>query len=180
MPRFFVNNDKENIMQRHPLADIIEPVVAPLGYDVVRILTIGDSNPVLQVMIEHQDYQKELTVDDCAVVRRALSTVLDEQDPIDGKYTLEVSSPGLDRPLTTPDHFRRYKNYMVKLETIEMVEKRKRFKGVITDVSSADEVFIKMEETIYKIAFANIAKAKIVITDELWEQYLKSHKQTEA
>jgi len=167
-------------MQKHYLADVIEPVVKDLGFETVRILTIGDSNPVLQIMIEHKDYQQELTVDDCALVSRALSTFLDEKDPIEGRYTLEVSSPGLDRPLTKIEHFRRYINYVIKLETIEPVEKRKRFKGIITDVSPSDEITVNMDETLYKIAFANVAKAKIVITDELWEQYLKSHKKEKA
>ena len=167
-------------MQKHYLADVIEPVVKDLGFETVRILTIGDSNPVLQIMIEHKDYQQELTVDDCALVSRALSTFLDEKDPIEGRYTLEVSSPGLDRPLTKIEHFRRYINYVIKLETIEPVEKRKRFKGIITDVSPSDEITVNMDETLYKIAFANVAKAKIVITDELWEQYLKSHKKAKS
>jgi len=164
-------------MQRHSLADIIEPVADNLGYEVVRILTIGDSRPTLQVMIEHKDSSKELTVDDCALFSRALSAVLDEKDPIDDRYTLEISSPGLDRPLTKLEHFKRYINYTVKLETLEPVEKRKRFKGEIKSVSSSDEITILMEGTEYKIDFANIAKAKIVITDELWAQYLNSHKQ---
>jgi len=164
-------------MQRHSLADIIEPVADNLGYEVVRILTIGDSNPVLQVMIDHKDSTKELTVDDCATVSRAISAVLDEKDPINDRYTLEVSSPGLDRPLTKPEHFKRYINYVIKLETIEPVEKRKRFKGEIKAVSPTDEITLSMDGTDYKMDFANISKAKIVITDELWAQYLNSHKQ---
>lgn len=167
-------------MQKHYLADIIEPAVKNLGFETVRILTIGDSNPTLQIMIEHQDYQKELTVDDCALVSRAISALLDEKDPIDSRYTLEISSPGLDRPLTKIEHFRRYINYVIKLETVEPVEKRKRFKGTITAVLPSDEIVLDMDETTYKIAFANVAKAKIVITDELWEQYLKSHKKAKS
>lgn len=166
-------------MQKHYLAEIIEPVADKMGFEVVRILTIGDSNPTLQVMIEHKDYNRELTVDDCAEVSRALSAMLDEKDPISDKYTLEVSSPGLDRPLTTIEHFKRYVGYVIKLETVEMVEKRKRFKGTIEKVTPLNEVVLKMEETEYKIAFDNIAKAKIVITDELWAQYLKAHKTSE-
>lgn len=166
-------------MQKHYLAEIIEPVADKMGFEVVRILTIGDSNPTLQVMIEHKDYNRELTVDDCAEVSRALSAMLDEKDPISDKYTLEVSSPGLDRPLTTIEHFKRYVGYVIKLETVEMVEKRKRFKGTIEKVTPLNEVVLKMEEAEYKIAFDNIAKAKIVITDELWAQYLKAHKTSE-
>lgn len=167
-------------MQTHYLADIIEPVVSGLGYETVRILTIGESNPVLQIMIEHQDYEKEITVDDCAAVSRAVSAVMDEKDPIENRYTLEVSSPGLDRPLTKPEHFKRYIGYVIKLETVSPVEKRKRFKGTIDAVAEDNAVTLTMENIAYTIAFDNIAKAKIVLTDELWEKYLKSQKTNNA
>jgi ribosome maturation factor RimP len=163
-------------VQKHYLADIIEPVIDALGYDTVRILTIGDSNPTIQIMIEHKDYEKELTVDDCAKVSRAISAVMDEKDPIENKYTLEVSSPGLDRPLTKIEHFKRYINYVIKLETINPVEKRKRFKGVIENVTDDNQVVMLMEGVSYNIDYDNISKAKIVITDELWEQFLKAQK----
>ncbi len=162
-------------MQKHYLANVIEPVVDGLGYETVRILTIGDANPVLQVMIEHKNYEQEITVDDCALVSRALSAALDENDPIEGRYTLEVSSPGLDRPLTKPEHFKRYLGYVVKLETAEPVEKRKRFKGTL-EAADDNSLTIKMEDVVYAIAYENIIKAKIVLTDELWEKYLKSQK----
>lgn len=166
-------------MQRHYLANVIEPIVEGLGYETVRILTIGDANPVLQIMIEHKNYEQEITVDDCALVSRALSASLDEKDPIEGRYTLEVSSPGLDRPLTKPEHFKRYVGYVIKLEVSEPVEKRKRFKGTIE--TAANEILtLKMEESVYTIAYDNIIKAKIVLTDELWEKYLKSQKTTNA
>jgi ribosome maturation factor RimP len=167
-------------MQRHHLADIIEPVVEALGFETVRILTIGDSNPTLQIMVDYPDGSKEITVDDCAAVSRALSKELDEKDPIDNRYTLEVSSPGLDRPLTKLAHFARYVNYTVKLETLEPIEKRKRFKGIIKNVSSAGLIDLEMDGTVYQLPFDNITKAKIVITDELWEEYLKNHKSSEA
>lgn len=163
-------------MQKHYLADIIEPVIDTLGYDTVRILTIGESNPTIQIMIEHKDYEKELTVDDCAKVSRAISAVMDEKDPIENKYTLEVSSPGLDRPLTKLEHFKRYINYVIKLETINVVEKRKRFKGVIENVTEDNQVVLHMEGVSYNVDYDNISKAKIVITDELWEQFLKAQK----
>jgi ribosome maturation factor RimP len=163
-------------VQKHYLADIIEPVIDALGYDTVRILTIGDSNPTIQIMIEHKDYEKELTVDDCAKVSRAISAVMDEKDPIENKYTLEVSSPGLDRPLTKIEHFKRYINYVIKLETINPVEKRKRFKGVIENVTDDNQVVMLMEGISYNIDYDNISEAKIVITDELWEQFLKAQK----
>ncbi len=167
-------------MQKHYLADIIEPAVQAVGFDVVRILTIGETNPVLQIMIEHKDDSKEVTVDDCAVASRAVSAILDEKDPIENRYTLEVSSPGLDRPLTKLEHFKRYTNYVIKLETVNPVEKRKRFKGILVSAADNGELTIKMEEETYQISFDNVAKAKIVLTDELWEKYLKSHKSEQA
>ena len=94
-------------MQKHYLSEVIEPVVNELGFDVIRILTIGETNPTLQIMIEHIDYTKEITVDDCTTVSKALSVALDEKDPIENKYTLEVSSPGIDRPLKTDKDFNR-------------------------------------------------------------------------
>ena len=147
-------------MQKHYLADLIEPVIEGLGFQTVRILRIGEQNPVLQIMIEHNDYTKELTIDDCAKVSRCVSEVLDEKESIDGRYTLEVSSPGIDRPLTKLEHFSRYLGYLIKIETIEAVEKRKRFKATIENVSQNGEITIKMEDTIYTIAYDNISKAK--------------------
>lgn len=167
-------------MQKHYLADILEPVIDQMGYDTVRIMTIGEKDPTLQIMIEHKESGKELTVDDCAAVSRAVSAVLDEKDSIDGRYTLEISSPGLDRPLTKPEHFLRYIGYAVKVETVEPVEKRKRFKGTLKNISADNVITIDMEDKDYSVAFANIAKAKIVITDELWEQFMKSRKPFEA
>ena len=167
-------------MQKHYLADILEPVIDQMGYDTVRIMTIGEKDPTLQIMIEHKESGKELMVDDCAAVSRAVSAVLDEKDPIDGRYTLEISSPGLDRPLTKPEHFLRYIGYAVKVETVEPVEKRKRFKGTLKNISADNVITIDMEDKDYSVAFANIAKAKIVITDELWEQFMKSRKPFEA
>ncbi|MBR5599555.1 MAG: ribosome maturation factor RimP [Alphaproteobacteria bacterium] len=163
-------------MQKHHLADILEPVIENLGFETVRILTIGETNPILQVMIEHTDYSKDISVDDCALVSRSLSAILDEREPIDGKYVLEVSSPGIDRPLTKLEHFSRYVGYLIKLETVEMVEKRKRFKGTIESVSNEGKIALKMDDVIYNIAYENVSKAKIILTDELWEQYLKAHK----
>ncbi len=161
-------------MQKHYLSEMIEPIVEGLGYEVVRITTIGETNPTLQIMIEHKDYEKELTVDDCAKVSRAVSAELDEKDPIENKYKLEVSSPGIDRPLTKLEHFKRYVGEVIKLETAELIENRKRFKGKIKEVNG-EEIVVEDEEVCYQIPFSQVNKAKMVLTDELWERYLKSH-----
>ena len=170
---------KEEKMQKHHLQDMLEPVIEALGYETIRILTIGQVNPTLQVMIDVKDYSREINVEDCAKVSRALSATLDEKDPIKDKYSLEVSSPGLDRPLTKPEHFVRFKDYVIKVETINEVEKRKRIKGINLGLNENNEVRVDMDGKEYVIAFDNISKAKIVITDELWEKYQSEHEAIE-
>ena len=166
-------------MQKHHLQDMLEPVIEALGYETIRILTIGQVNPTLQVMIDVKDYSREINVEDCAKVSRARSATLDEKDPIKDKYSLEVSSPGLDRPLTKPEHFVRFKDYVIKVETINEVEKRKRIKGINLGLNENNEVRVDMDGKEYVIAFDNISKAKIVITDELWEKYQSEHEAIE-
>ena len=164
-------------MQKHYLQDLIEPVVEKEGFELVRVITIGQTNPTLQVMIDTTNGQ-DITVDDCATVSNALSTMLDEKDPIENRYSLEVSSPGLDRPLTKLKHFERWKGYEIKLETEEKFENRKRFKGKIADVVN-DNIILVADETTYTIPFALVSKAKLVVTDELWEEYMAAHQTAE-
>ena len=161
-------------MQKHYLQDLIEPVVEAEGFELVRVLTIGQANPTLQVMIDTLDAKTDVTVDDCAKVSAALSTMLDEKDPIADKYSLEVSSPGPDRPLTKPAHFARFIGYEIKLETEDKVENRKRFKGKLLRADNQN-VTLQMDEAEYVIPFALISKAKLVITDELWKEYMAAH-----
>ena len=164
-------------MQKHYLQDLIEPIVAEAGYELVRVMSIGQVNQTLQVMIDNLD-GSDITVDDCAKVSHLLSEMLDEKDPIADKYSLEVSSPGLDRPLTKLEHFQRYTGYEIKLETGEKVDNRKRFKGKIVEVDN-DNVVLSMDEAKYTIPFAVITKAKLVITDELWAEYQAVHEAVE-
>lgn len=162
---------------RHYLADMLEPVIDNLGYETVRIMTIGQANPTLQIMIDKTD-GTEITVDDCAKVSRALSAVLDEKDPITDKYSLEVSSPGLDRPLTKPAHFVRFAGNEVKIETDELFENRKRFKGSLEGMEDS-AILLTMDGTTYRIPFDIISKAKIVLTEELLAKWEAEHPQTE-
>ena len=164
------------MLTRHHLADMLEPVIDKLGYETVRIMTIGQANPTLQIMIDKTD-GTEISVDDCAKVSRALSEVLDEKDPIADKYNLEVSSPGLDRPLTKPAHFQKFAGYEVKIETDELIKGRKRFKGELKGIEGSD-VLLVMSETVYQIPFDAISKAKIVLTDELLAKWEAAHPQT--
>jgi len=153
------------MQKKHPLQDMLEPVIEGLGFDVVRILTIGNVNPTLQIMIERKD-RKNIIVDDCAKVSRAISAVLDEEDPISGRYSLEVSSPGLDRPLTTLENFERFVGFEAKIETDTEIEKRKRFKGRLIKVEGKN-IFINMEGTEYVVPFDAVSKSKLVLNDEL-------------
>lgn len=158
------------MQNKHPLQDLLEPVVDGLGFDLVRILTIGQANPTLQIMIERKD-RKDIVVEDCARASRAISEVLDEKDPIKDRYSLEVSSPGLDRPLVTLEHFQRFAGYEAKLETSVEVEKRKRFKGKILSVDDKNDIHFKMDGAEYVIPYENVAKAKLIITDEMLKAY---------
>ena len=162
--------EKEVKMQKkHHLHDMLEPVVDKLGFDLVRILTIGNVNPTLQVMIERKD-RKNIVVDDCAAVSRAISAVLDEKDPIAGKYTLEVSSPGIDRPLVNLENFERFCGFDARIETDVEIEKRKRFKGRIVRVDNDVIVFL-MDDKEWNIPFDAVAKAKLLLTDELLQAF---------
>lgn len=159
---------------KHPLEDLLEPVIDGLGYELVRLLTIGQKNPTLQIMIDRKD-GTDINVDDCATVSRAISAVMDEKDPIAEQYSLEVSSPGLDRPLTKVEHFKKFLGYETKIETGTEVSGRKRFKGQTTLVDDKNNITIVMEGQEYVVPFEEINKAKIVLTNELLAEYMAAH-----
>jgi ribosome maturation factor RimP len=115
-----------------------------------------------------------LTVDDCAKVSRAVSKILDEKDPIAGEYTLEVSSPGIDRPLTKLEHFVRFAGFDAKIETLSAVDGRKRFKGKVVSVDENSVINFAMDGVIYAIPFDVVTKAKLILTDELLAQAAES------
>ena len=158
-------------MPQKDLNELIEPLLLKLGYETVRVLLTGNVRKTLQVMIDVKDGSREINVDDCALASRALSKMLDEEDPISGQYTLEVSSPGIDRPLTKPHHFARFTGYEIKLETKKEVDNRKRIKGILSSIDAQNNVHVMMDEKEYIVSFDNILKAKVVLTDELLEQY---------
>lgn len=162
------------MQNKHHLQDLLEPVISELGYETVRIMTIGQTNPTLQIMIDKTD-GGDIVVEDCAKVSRKVSEVLDEKDPIKDQYNLEVSSPGLDRPLTKPEHFARFAGYEAKIETDELIENRKRFKGKIISIDGDNNIRFDMDGTVYAIPFDAVSKAKIVITDELLQKYVDEH-----
>ncbi|MYM55399.1 ribosome maturation factor RimP [Thalassovita mangrovi] len=159
------------------LAEIITPVIEDMGFELVRVRLMGGKTHTLQIMAERPEGGIE--VDDCAKISTAVSAVLDVEDPIVDQYMLEVSSPGIDRPLTRLKDFETYEGYEAKLETTELIDGQRRFKGVLAGVED-DEVLINIdqngEEVTVGLNFDWLSDAKLVLTDELIKEMLKARK----
>ncbi|ETX27791.1 ribosome maturation factor RimP [Roseivivax isoporae] len=155
------------------LAEIVRPVIEDMGFELVRIRLQGGKSPLLQIMAERPEGGIE--VDECAAISTALSAVLDVEDPILDAYTLEVGSPGIDRPLTRLKDFDTFEGYEAKLETHELIDGRKRFKGILAGVEGT-EVLVNVEEGTIGLEFEWLADAKLVLTDELIREMLKARK----
>ncbi|MGK7753158.1 MULTISPECIES: ribosome maturation factor RimP [unclassified Roseovarius] len=155
------------------LAEIVTPVIEDMGFELVRVRLMGGKTATLQIMAERPEGGIE--VDECAEISTAVSAVLDVEDPIVDEYTLEVSSPGIDRPLTRLKDFDEFEGYEAKLETHELIDGRKRFKGVLAGTEGG-EVLINVEEGTIGLHFDWLADAKLVLTDELIKDMLKARK----
>ncbi len=136
---------------------MVEPAVDRLGFELVDVEFISGQK-TLRVYIDGPD---GIHVDDCARVSRQLSALFDVEDPIPGQYTLEVSSPGLDRPLARPQDFTRFTGSQVKIKTLTPIEGRRNFQGRLMGLSG-ECVVLETEETRYDLALANIEKARLV------------------
>lgn len=145
--------------------EIVTPTIEGMGFDVVRVHLSGGENATLQIMAEPAD-GRTMTVDHCADISRAVSAVLDVEDPIPGAYSLEISSPGLDRPLVKLRDFERFAGFEVKLETTEVVDGRRRFKGRLGG-TEGNLVVIDVDGERLTLAHEDIAKAKLIVTDEM-------------
>ncbi|HSP49553.1 MAG TPA: ribosome maturation factor RimP [Pseudolabrys sp.] len=164
------------------VATIAEPVIEQLGYRLVRVKVSAADGCTVQIMVERPD--GTMVVEDCETVSRALSPVLDVADPIDKAYRLEVSSPGIDRPLVRKSDFDRYAGHLVKIETEIPIDGRKRFRGLLigtegeaarirhddTEAGGAAEILLPIEE---------MSEAKLVLTDELVTEALRRGKAAE-
>jgi ribosome maturation factor RimP len=153
------------------IAGLIEPAIQGLGFDLVRVAMIGGtSDPTLQVMAERRD-TRQLTIDDCADISRKLSDLLDAEeaagrDPIEGGYRLEVSSPGIDRPLTRRADFADWAGHEARIKFAEPVDGAKQVSGIIEGISG-DTIRVATPKGERQIEFANIASAKLLLTDKL-------------
>ncbi|MEQ8345507.1 MAG: ribosome maturation factor RimP [Sneathiellaceae bacterium] len=143
---------------------LIRPSLEDMGYDLVRVHFTGGGRPVLQIMCERTD--GSMNLDDCAEVSRAISALLDVEDPVPEAYELEVSSPGVDRPLTRLRDFDRYAGHEAKVELAEPVQGRKRYRGIVKGIDG-DDVVLAVVDGDVALPFSQIKAAKLVLTDAL-------------
>jgi ribosome maturation factor RimP len=165
------------------VASIIEPTIVEMGYQLVRVKLSSQNGMTLQIMAERPD--GIMTVSDCEKLSMAISPVLDVEDPIDKAYHLEVSSPGIDRPMVRKSDFSKWTGHVVKFETSVMVEGRKRFRGKIISVS--EDAFVleretpaKDEDPLVTIPFNTLSEARLILTDDLIRDALKADKMARA
>ena len=155
------------------IAEIITPVVEDMGFEVVRIRLMTGKESILQVMAQTSDGTIE--VDDCGKISTAISAIMDVEDPILDAYTLEVSSPGIDRPLTRLKDFDQWQGFEAKIETEQLIDGRRRFKGELAGTQD-DEVLITIPEGTIGLKFEWLSDAKLVLTDELIRDVLRGRK----
>jgi ribosome maturation factor RimP len=161
------------------IAAIVDPVLRAIGYRLVRVRLTAQNGLTLQIMAERED--GTMTVEDCEAVSRAVSPALDVEDPIEKAYHLEVSSPGIDRPLVRKSDFATWTGHLVKLETSLLVAGRKRFRGRIAE-ADAQTVLVERDQPAYgeeaqvRVPYEAIAEARLVLTDDLIREALTKDK----
>ena len=160
------------------IAGLAEPVLADLGFRLVRVVVSGRNGATVQIMAERPE--GTITVEECAEISRRLSPVLDVHDPMKGQYTLEVSSPGIDRPLVRPSDFDAWAGYEAKIEMKELISGRKRFRGVLEGIEG-EEVRIEVEldqlgRQVIGLPLGLIGEARLVLTEELIRETLRRTK----
>lgn len=161
------------------LAEILAPVIEDLGFELVRIRLQGGRTATLQIMADRPE--GGINVADCAVISTAVSATLDVEDPLEDAYHLEVSSPGIDRPLTRMKDFATFEGYDARIETTQPIDGRKRFKGVLAGVEG-DEVLLNIDDNqggtqTIGLHFEWLADAKLLLTDELIAEMLRQRKE---
>jgi len=157
--------DKVATPDTERIAELIEPSLEAMGYSLVRAMLMGGRRPTLQIMAERRD-EAPMTVEDCADISRTISAVLDVADPIAGAYSLEVSSPGIDRPLTRRADYERFAGHVAKLELAEARDGRRRWQGRLLGIEG-DDIRLAVDEGEARLPMASVTKAKLVLTDEL-------------
>ncbi len=147
------------------IAQAVEPSLGAMGYRLVRVVITSGRRPTLQVMAERLDDQP-MTVEDCAQISHSVSAILDVADPIAGAYMLEISSPGIDRPLVRAEDYDRFSGFEARIELARPMEGRKRFRGRLLG-TAAESVRLATETGEVKLPLAEVARAKLILTDDL-------------
>jgi len=151
------------------IEDIVAPTIVGMGFELVRV-AMSRGGGTLQIMIEPAD-GRPMDVEDCATLSRALSAVLDVEDPIPNEYTLEVSSPGIDRPLTRPKDYLRWSGHLARFETALPIDGRRRFKGTLLGLDG-DAVRLRLDDgNEAQLPLSSITRAKLEITDALLAEH---------
>jgi ribosome maturation factor RimP len=153
------------MVREQELATLFTPILEDMGYEMVRVQITGSRNPTLQVMAERKD-GVGMTVDDCAEISRALSDLLETEDPFDDSYQLEVSSPGIDRPLVKLADYERFAGFDARIEMREAVDGQRRFKSRLKGIEG-NNVIVEQNGKQVALPFAAIQRAKLILTDEL-------------
>ena len=156
---------KVNLNVENQVADLLNPTIKAMGYSLVRVRLAGSQNKTMQVMAERVD-GVNMTVEDCALISREVSSVLDVANPVAEAYTLEVSSPGIDRPLVCQADYDRFSGFNAKIEMVNTVNGRKRFKGQLLGTKN-NFVRICLGEGIVELPFSDIRQAKLTLPDEM-------------
>ncbi|MDP6786406.1 MAG: ribosome maturation factor RimP [Rhodospirillales bacterium] len=147
------------------IESLIAPTIEAMGFAIVRVRLSGGNKPSLQVMAERLD-GGSIVIDDCAAISRAVSAILDAEDPIAGPYSLEVSSPGIDRPLVRLGDFERFTGHLAKVRTGRPIGGRKRFQGRLLGVTG-DAVRLEDGDAAIELPFPDIERAALVLSEEL-------------
>ena len=147
------------------IRNILSPKLNLMGYELVRVQISGSQQITLQIMAERSD-GAIMKVDDCAVISREVSAILDVEDPMQGAYDLEVSSPGIDRPLVRSIDFERYAGFEAKIEMLTAINGQRKFKGQLLGIEQ-NLVKIRLDEETCELPFADIRRAKLLLTEEL-------------
>ena len=155
------------------LLELINPFIIDMGFELVRLRLMSSKEVTLQIMVARPD--GFINVDECADVSTAISALLDVEDPIIDSYSLEVSSPGIDRPLTRIKDFEEFEGYDARLETLELIDGRKRFKGTLAGTNGS-EIMINLDEGTIGLEFEWLAEAKLILTDELIKEMFRQRK----
>ena len=150
------------------LQKLLEPEISLLGFELIRLRFSGGTDKTLQIMAERPD--GTMTVGDCTDLSHALSPILDVEDSISEKYSLEISSPGIDRPLTRLEHFEQWVGYKIKVELNQPMDGRRRFKGIIQTIQGSIVVLDTFPEIVY-VQFTQIANARLVMSEKLLNRH---------